>query len=64
MIRKFKIRDIFNCKFVFRHRYEYINDKDKYRIEKLTTWKEWTIGLWFRPYKAVGIKNFGKPSEW
>jgi hypothetical protein len=34
MIRKFKIRDSFNCKFVFRHRYEYINDKDKYRIEK------------------------------
>ena len=63
MIRKTKIGKI-NLKFVFRHRFEKHIDEVDRAWDKRSLWREWRLGLWVKPYKAVGQKNFKNPSLW
>lgn len=43
--------------FVFRHRFErYDNNVETFRSKM--EWRGWEIGLWYRPSKIVGDKNF------
>ena len=51
--------------FVFRHRFEKRNEDDA--VEKFRArmeWKTFNLGLWYKPTKIVGRKNFHAPSEW
>jgi len=46
--------------FAFRHRFE----KDDDILERLTSWREWELGIKFKRYKIVGKKNFNNPKGW
>ena len=46
--------------FVFRHKFE----KDLDALDKITMWKEYKLGLWYKRYQIVGRKNFKDVSEW
>lgn len=59
MIGKINIGKL-HIRGVLRHRFE----KQTESWEKRTMWKRWEVGMWFRKYKAVGQKNFNKPSSW
>lgn len=48
--------------FVFRHRYEKNNKKQL--LYKMTMWREWKIGLFFKYSKIVGKRKFNQPNEW
>lgn len=48
--------------FVFRHRYEKGNEREL--LDKMTMWREWQLGFFFRRFQVVGKKNFRNPKKW
>jgi len=48
--------------FVFRYRYEKGNESEL--LDKMTMWREWRIGLFYRRFQIVGRKKFNEPKEW
>lgn len=50
--------------FVFRHYWEKYENEVTGIIEKMTTWRELELGLFYRRIQIVGKKNFNKPKEW
>jgi hypothetical protein len=59
MVGKIKIGDL-NIRCTLRHRFE----KEEYPLKNYGMWKKWSIGIWFKKYKAVGKKNFRNPEAW
>ena len=49
-------------KIIFVGKYRY--DKNKSRLDSISEWRRWEIGLWFRRNKTVGSKNFKNPNKW
>lgn len=47
-------------KGVFRYRWE----SNKTGRRDYGMWSDWSISLWFKTYKAVGIKDFTKVDKW
>lgn len=45
----------YRINFVFRHKYE----KDMDLSDKYLMWREYRLGLWLKPYKAVGKPKSG-----
>lgn len=58
MIKKLNFKR-YNISFIFRHRFERLS-----RLDKLSLFTKWNIGVWFKKTKIVGTKNFNKPNEW
>jgi hypothetical protein len=54
--------NIKGLEFVFVGKYRY--DKDIDDLERISTWKDWKLGFWFRKFEVVGSKNFQHPKEW
>jgi hypothetical protein len=54
MIKSIKTK-WFNMTFVLRHRWEKNSDMDNYTVWKLR--KEYELGIWVKPYLAVGKPN-------
>jgi hypothetical protein len=58
MVAKIKIKK-FNITFVFRHRWD---EKNKSRFG--SDFREYGLGIWFRPTKIVGRTNVQNHKEW
>jgi len=59
MITKFNLR---KTKIVFVGKYRY--DKNMSELDRLSTWRDWSISLWFKRNKVVGSKNFKDTKNW
>ena len=62
MVKRFEIKGL-NLTFVFRHRFE----KHKEAYEKYghsSMFRKYELGIWFRPVKIVGRKEFKTPNKW
>ena len=49
---------------VGKYRYSKNEDDDESTYESLSTWRDWSLGFWFKKYKIVGSKNFKDPKKW
>ena len=45
----------YRINFVFRHKFE----KNMDLVDRYSTWKEYRLGIWLKPYKAVGRPKKG-----
>ena len=49
-------------KIVFVGKYRY--SKNVSILDRISEWRRWEIGIWFRKNRVVGSKNFKTPDKW
>jgi hypothetical protein len=64
-VKRIKIGS-FKMLFVFRHRYEYLYAEDKVakKLDDITMWNKYELGLFYRRDHVVGRSNFKNVNEW
>ena len=46
-----------NVMFIFRHKWEKRDNTHK-DYQTISMYREWELGIWFRPSKMLGVKGF------
>lgn len=60
-IKKFKIG---RTKITLVGKFRYSKSQREDLQASFTTWRRWSLGIWFKRNKMVGSKNFNKPDKW